>query len=195
MQQRVIKKYANRRLYDTADSRYITLEELAERVRAGAEVRVVDAASGEDLTQATLAQIIFESRGAARLLPVSLLARMIRLGDDALGDFLGRWVAGALELYLQARSGAQQMSAWNPLATMPFSAGNALARMMAGAMPWGGELGGGAPPGYGSPMGTYGPPPMEPPPAPPENVKDEVAELRRQMEELRREMKPRGKKR
>ena len=63
----VVKKYSNRRLYDTGDSRYITLEELAEKVRAGAEVRVIDAKTDEDLTQSTLAQIILESRGAARL--------------------------------------------------------------------------------------------------------------------------------
>ncbi len=48
--QRVIKKYSNRRLYDTAESRYITLDELAESIRRGAEVRVLDAQSGEDLT-------------------------------------------------------------------------------------------------------------------------------------------------
>lgn len=70
---------SNRRLYDTEASRYITLEELADRIQAGSDVRVIDAASGDDLTQATLTQIIIESRGAAKLLPVPLLTQMIRL--------------------------------------------------------------------------------------------------------------------
>ena len=72
----LIKKYGNRRLYDTESSRYITLEELAGIIRRGEEVRVVDAKSGEDLTTATLAQIIIEGRGAARLLPLPLLVQL-----------------------------------------------------------------------------------------------------------------------
>src|SRR5262245_46762004 len=64
----LVKKYTNRRLYDTEESRYITLEELAEKIRAGDDASVIDARTGEDLTQATLTQIIMESRGAARIL-------------------------------------------------------------------------------------------------------------------------------
>ena len=56
----LVKKYGNRRLYDTDQSRYITLEQLAESVRQGKDVRVVDARTGDDLTTATLAQIIVE---------------------------------------------------------------------------------------------------------------------------------------
>lgn len=59
-----IKKYSNRRLYDTSESRYVTLEELADKIRRGSDVRVIDAKTEEDLTQAILAQIIIESRGA-----------------------------------------------------------------------------------------------------------------------------------
>ena len=79
----IVKKYSNRRLYDTSDSRYVTLEELAEKVRQGEDVRVVDAKTGEDLTAATLTQIIVEGRGAAKLLPVPLLTQLVRLGDSA----------------------------------------------------------------------------------------------------------------
>jgi len=67
----IVKKYGNRRLYDTSDSRYITLENLADKVRQGAEVQVVDAKTGEDLTAPTLTQILIEGRGAGRLLPVA----------------------------------------------------------------------------------------------------------------------------
>jgi len=115
----LVKKYGNRRLYDTEQSRYLRLDELAERIRAGADVRVVDARTDADLTAPTLAQIIFEDRNAARLLPVPVLVQLIRLGDDALGEFLGRYVSWALELYLQARQGAAGM--YNPF--LPFLSG------------------------------------------------------------------------
>ncbi|MCC6999197.1 MAG: hypothetical protein IT370_31590 [Deltaproteobacteria bacterium] len=131
-----IKKYSNRRLYDTEASRYITLEELADRIQAGSDVRVIDAASGDDLTQATLTQIIIESRGAAKLLPVPLLTQMIRLREEALAEFLGRYMTGALELYLQAKQGAQQIAQYNPLVNLPFQAGNAFARLWGGMSPW-----------------------------------------------------------
>ena len=88
----LVKKYGNRRLYDTEESRYITLEELAGTVRQGKDVHVVDAKTGEDLTTATLAQIIIEGRGAGRLLPPALLVQLIRMGDDALAEFLGQYV-------------------------------------------------------------------------------------------------------
>ncbi|HEY1416654.1 MAG TPA: polyhydroxyalkanoate synthesis regulator DNA-binding domain-containing protein, partial [Myxococcaceae bacterium] len=63
----LVKKYGNRRLYDTEESRYVRLDEIADRIRGGADVQVVDAKSGADLTAPTLAQIIFEDRNAARL--------------------------------------------------------------------------------------------------------------------------------
>src|SRR5678815_842976 len=101
----LVKKYGNRRLYDTEESRYVRLDEIAERIRGGADVQIVDAKSGADLTAPTLAQIIFEDRNAARLLPVPLLVHLIRMGEEPLADFLGRYVSWALEMYLQARSG------------------------------------------------------------------------------------------
>jgi len=146
----LIKKYGNRRLYDTAQSRYITLEELAAIVRGGEDVRVVDAKSGEDLTTGTLAQIIIEGRGAARLLPVPLLVQLIRMGDDALAEFLGQYVTWALQVYLQAKEGVQAMAPLNPFLSTPFG-GGAMSRLFglgpsprpeapAGAPPNGGEL-------------------------------------------------------
>jgi polyhydroxyalkanoate synthesis repressor PhaR len=133
---RLIKKYPNRRLYDTTDSVYITLDELTSRVKGGADVRIVDASTGEDLTQQTLAQMLFDGRGAARFLSVSLLTQLVRLGDDALAEFMGRYVATALELYFQSRRGAQAISPLNPFATLPFAATEALARLLNGALSW-----------------------------------------------------------
>jgi polyhydroxyalkanoate synthesis repressor PhaR len=113
----VIKKYGNRRLYDAEASRYVTLGEIATKIRKGSEVRVVDAKTGVDLTQPTLAQVILEDRNAGQLLPVPLLHQLIRMGDDALADFLGRYVTRALEFYLQARQGMGTVSAFNPFAS------------------------------------------------------------------------------
>jgi len=167
----VVKKYGNRRLYDTSDSRYITLEELADKVRKGSDVQVLDAKSGQDLTQATLTQIIVESRGAARLLPVPLLLQLIRMREDALAEFMGRWLSWALAVYTQARRGASSMAAYNPLVMAPFAATNALARLLNGPAPWGDA----EPP----------PPPPESPPPPPS---DDVAQLRRELDELKKSL-------
>lgn len=160
----VVKKYANRRLYDTARSRYITLDDLASLIRSGTDVIVQDAHSGSDLTQATLTQIILEMRGGARLLPVPLLVRLIRLGDEALAEFFGRYVSWALELYVQAKQGARTLLPLNPLATAPFAATDALARLVLGASPWSREAAAQAASGV-APMPVPAPS-REPPPAP-----------------------------
>ena len=112
----LVKKYGNRRLYDTEQSRYITLDELADLIRRGEgeDVRIVGAKNGEDLTTATLAQIIVESRGAARLLPVPILIQLIRMGDTALAEFLGTYVTWALDVYLQTKKGVQAIAPLNP---------------------------------------------------------------------------------
>jgi polyhydroxyalkanoate synthesis repressor PhaR len=175
----IVKKYSNRRLYDTVDSRYITLEELTHKIRAGADVQVQDAATGADLTQGTLTQIILESRGGARLLPVPLLIQLIRMGDEALAEFFGRYMSWALEMYLRARTQAQALSSYVPLATVPFSATNALARMvMGGASPM--DM-----PPMQPPQPMTSPPPM-PQPAPQDNpMADDFASLRREIEALK----------
>jgi polyhydroxyalkanoate synthesis repressor PhaR len=77
----LIKRYANRKLYDQGRSRYVTLEELEELIRQGREIRVVDAVSGEDLTSQTLAQIILDTaRGRRTALPVAFLHQLIQHG-------------------------------------------------------------------------------------------------------------------
>lgn len=183
----IIKKYSNRRLYDTEASQYITLEELAELIRRGAEVRVLDAKSNDDLTQATLAQIIIESRGAGKLLPVPLLMQLIRMGDDALAEFFGRYLGTALELYFQAKQGAQAVAPYNPLVNVPFAATNALARLILGAAS---ALSSSEqqqqPPPAAAP--TPPPPPPSPPPKPAASSED-VEALRKELEELKRSLR------
>ena len=170
-----VKKYGNRRLYDTTDSRYVTLEELAEKIRKGSDAKVVDAKSGQDLTQSTLTQIIIESRGAAKLLPVPFLLQLIRMREDALAEFMGRWMSWALAVYAQTRQGARAVAQYNPLAMAPFAATNALARLLNGPAAW------------SEPDAPPPPPPAEPEP-PPEPTPDAVAELRRELEELKKSL-------
>ena len=170
-----VKKYGNRRLYDTGDSRYITLEELADKIRKGADVQVLDAKTGHDLTQPTLVQLIVESRGAAKLLPVPFLVQLVRMREDALAEFMGRWMSWALAVYAQTRQGARAVAQYNPLAMAPFAATNALARLLNGPAAW------------SEPDAPPPPPPAEPEPAP-EPAPDAVAELRRELEELKKSL-------
>jgi polyhydroxyalkanoate synthesis repressor PhaR len=132
-----IKKYSNRRLYDTSQSSYITLEDLAEKIRSGSDVRVVDAKTDRDLTQQVLAQIILESRGAAKLLPVPLLMRLIRMGEDNLAEFFGQYMNWSLEIYLRFKQGYEKVSPFNAFASLPFGDANPLMRMFGGQKaPW-----------------------------------------------------------
>jgi len=200
----VVKRYSNRRLYDTDESRYVTLDELALRIRQGTDVRFVDAPSGADITQSFLAQIILESRGAGRLLPVPLLYRMVRMEDDALAEFFGRYVTWALDVYLRMKQGARTMALASPLGAMPLAATEALMRWLGSwAVPSASVQ---APPGPAWQAG-WGPPPevqpgspeAYPPPPTPEGPADgrwaspedarqdgELAALRAEIEGLKR---------
>jgi len=83
----IIKKYPNRRLYDTASGRYVNLEDVASMIRQGADVQVVDARTGEDLTRVVLTQIIVEDvKDRPSGLPVDLLRYLVIATDRALSD-------------------------------------------------------------------------------------------------------------
>lgn len=197
----LVKKYPNRRLYDTQESRYITVDDLETRIRRGNDVMVQDASTGQDLTQETLTQIIL-SRGNGRILPSSLLMKLIRLDDEHLAEFLTRYVGWALEVYVGAKQRAKSLLPFNPLATAPFAATDALARMMLGASQWGAPQGHPpvpvpAPvPDNGDAVFAPPPPPVEPEPEPAGET--EIEGIRRELEELksslRREAKPPKKK-
>jgi polyhydroxyalkanoate synthesis repressor PhaR len=95
---KVIKRYTNRKLYDTVESRYVTLEEIAEMIKGGAEVKVVDNRTKDDLTAVTLAQIIFEEEKKTSKMSLGTLLGLIRHGstvaqqivDGAGGDLRGK---------------------------------------------------------------------------------------------------------
>jgi polyhydroxyalkanoate synthesis repressor PhaR len=94
----VVKKYANRRLYNTATSSYVTLDDLSKMVRAGEEFVVYDAKSGEDLTRSILTQIILEEDGKGRnLLPINFLRQLIGYYDDSLRAFVPRYLELSME--------------------------------------------------------------------------------------------------
>lgn len=84
---RVIKRYANRKLYDTERSCYVTLEDLATLIREGEEIKIIDNKSAEDLTTVTLAQIIFETEKKLAFMPLSLLRGLIQDSSQAIKGF------------------------------------------------------------------------------------------------------------
>src|SRR5512133_896842 len=79
---KVIKRYTNRKLYDTVESRYVTLDEIAEMIKGGAEVKVIDNRTKEDLTSVTLAQIIFEEEKKTSKMSLETLRDLIRHGGE-----------------------------------------------------------------------------------------------------------------
>jgi len=99
----VIKRYSNRKLYDTQESRYVTLEEIEEMIRAGREISVVDASSGEDLTSVTLTQIILENERNHRAnLPSAFLHQLIKHGE-AWQEFVQRTMRSSLEGFVSSQ--------------------------------------------------------------------------------------------
>jgi polyhydroxyalkanoate synthesis repressor PhaR len=104
----VIKKYGNRRLYDTAGSRYVNLDDLAQHVRAGREVRVVDAKTGQDLTRVTLTQIITEdAKDKPTGLPLELLRQLIIASDEVRQEFLIWYLKSAFDTYQKLQDTVQ----------------------------------------------------------------------------------------
>lgn len=100
----ILKKYSNRRLYDTHNSRYVNLEAVAAMIHAGEVVEIHDAASGEDVTAFVLTQIVLESaRRKNSLLPAAVLHLIIRYGDNTLGEFFTKYFQKTVENYLAAK--------------------------------------------------------------------------------------------
>ena len=96
----IVKKYANRRLYNTATSSYVTLDELSRMVREGDNFLVYDAKSGEDITRSVLTQIILEEDGKGRnLLPIGFLRQLISYYDDSLQQVLPRYLEMSMESF------------------------------------------------------------------------------------------------
>ncbi len=101
---RVIKRYSNRKLYDTRSSQYVTLEQIAEMIRQGEEVRVLDNSSKEDLTSVTLAQIIFEEEKRQKsFIPLGAMRHLIQSGGASLQELAQQAQARVMSVFRPGR--------------------------------------------------------------------------------------------
>ena len=112
-----IKKYANRRLYDTESSTYITLDRLAEMTREGREFEVLDAKTGEDITRHVLTQIIVdeEARGST-MLPVNFLKQLIGLYGNSMQGMVPQYLEAAMDAFQRNQSAVRDAFSGNVLA-------------------------------------------------------------------------------
>lgn len=167
-----IKKYANRRLYDTDSSSYITLEHLAAMTRAGREFKVIDAKSEEDITHSVLTQIIMEeeTRGQT-MLPVGFLRQLIGLYGDNMQSMVPQYLEASMDAFkrnqIQFRSAMEGAFAGGPFAEI---AKRNLEMFEVAASAFKGPIVPGTP-------GTATPPPVA-------DVADEVSELKAQLARL-----------
>lgn len=105
----IVKKYANRRLYHTGISSYVTLEDLADMVRRNEDFVVVDAKTNEDITHSVLTQIIFDEENKGQnMLPISFLRQLISFYGDSLQAFLPSYLEHSLSLFSKERTNLQK---------------------------------------------------------------------------------------
>jgi len=121
----VIKKYGNRRLYDSSNSKYVNLDDIAEFIRAGKDLQVVDAKTGQDLTRVTLTQIITEdAKDKPTGLPLELLRQLIVASDEVRQEFVMWYLKSAFDTYqrvqdaVQSRLGEVQSAILSPVDMM-----------------------------------------------------------------------------
>jgi polyhydroxyalkanoate synthesis repressor PhaR len=122
-----IKKYANRRLYNTGTSTYVTLEDLAEMVKSGEDFVVFDAKTGEDITRSVLTQIIFEQENKGQnLLPITFLRQLIRFYGDSIQNLIPTYLDFSIESLVreQEKFRSQMASAFGPGAFGPGALGS-----------------------------------------------------------------------
>lgn len=133
-----LKKYANRRLYDTEKSVFVSLSQVADLIKQGREVEVRDDKTGEDVTAFILTQIVLEEvKRKALLLPVSLLALLIRYGDNVLSEFFDRYLEQILRNYLAYKNAMDnQFQKWLELGQEFFSLSQKAMTTMAALPSW-----------------------------------------------------------
>jgi polyhydroxyalkanoate synthesis repressor PhaR len=179
----VVKKYANRRLYNTESSSYITLENLAEMVRQGRHFVVYDAKTGEDITRSVLTQIIVEEEGKGRaMLPTGFLRQLIGFYGDSMQGLVPNYLEKAMEVFAQQQEQVRatvQQTVGNLFPGMEEVSRQNLAMMdraMSMFAPFYRAPGPAAPPS--APTAT-------PEAAPQASTADEIAALRAEVEHLR----------
>jgi polyhydroxyalkanoate synthesis repressor PhaR len=119
----IIKKYANRRLYNTQTSSYVTLDHLCEMVKEGVEFEVRDARTNEDITRQVLAQIIFEeeNKGGQHLLPIEFLRQLIRFYGDSLQAFLPSYLEMSMSSFAKNQKEIRDKFAQAAGGKLPFA--------------------------------------------------------------------------
>jgi polyhydroxyalkanoate synthesis repressor PhaR len=178
----IIKKYANRRLYDTESSAYITLERLAQMVRQKRHFKVVDAKSGDDITRSVLAQIIMEeeARGAT-MLPVNFLRQLISMYGDSMQSVVPHYLEASLEAlqrnqnqFREAMAGALASNPFAEMARRNMEMFTAAAAGRAAGAPAAGETGAA--------------PAAEPEPPASPDTRSELADLKAQLQALQQKL-------
>ena len=114
-----IKKYANRRLYDTESSAYITLDKLAQMIREGREFEVIDAKTGEDITRSVLTQIIVDEEATgSNMLPLNFLKQIIGLYGNSMQNFVPQYLEAAMDAFQRNQSAARDAFGGNIFAEL-----------------------------------------------------------------------------
>src|SRR4029453_16547083 len=99
----LIKRYGNRRLYNTETSRYLNYQELVKLIRDGHDVQIIDSRTKADVTKAVLMQVILEEEKNQSVLPVSFLFQVIRSQDSSVQDFFKNYLSSSFEAYLKTK--------------------------------------------------------------------------------------------
>ena len=175
----IIKKYANRRLYNTRSSSYITLDHLAKMTRENVDYKVIDAKSGADITHQILTQIIMEEESSGeQMLPVSFLRHLISMYGNSMQSLIPHYLEASMEHFsanqAKLRKAFEDSIGNNPLAKLA-EQNMAMFKAAAAAFMPGADLGAAE---------------RKPPPAP---DKDEFAALREQMAEMQKKLDQLGK--
>ena len=202
----VIKKYANRRLYNTSTSMYVTLDHLSQMVKEKTEFVVYDAKTGEDITRSVLTQIIFEeeSKSGQNLLPISFLRQLIAFYGDNLQGLVPQYLDMSMQAFArnqeQMRQAMQNAFGFKPFSGLEDAARQNMAMFQqamklmnpfmagmpgAGATPPSSSPQGGQPDDSPAPVAPVAPPPT---PSEPAASGQGLDELRRKLEELQAQL-------
>ena len=183
----VIKKYANRRLYNTGESKYVTLDDLSEMVRQGTDFIVLDAKTGDEITRSVLTQIIFEQESKGQnLLPVQFLRRLIRFYGDQMQGFLPPYLEMSMESFSKAQEQMREnmsrtFGAATPMAAFEEQAQRNMALFQQAMKVWTPFAAGGVP-------GIPGMTPSKAGADSDEDKDEQLAELRKQMEAMQKQL-------
>jgi len=189
----VIKKYANRRLYNTAKSSYVTLDDLSKMVRAKQDFAVYDAKSGDDITRSVLTQIIFEEEAKGQsMLPTKFLRQIISLYGDTLQGVVPSYLDASMETFAQNQDRLRQAVGGNPAMANIESMARGNMEWFEQAMrmfsPFGAAAGGAAAGGAAKPPRA----PVEPEPPrddkPASDLSQDLDQLQRQLGEMQAQL-------